>query len=129
MPPTKPKPPAKSTSTALVPTGPKEVFSKKAVRRDADGNKPVTARALVLRNGKYGSQGTGELVHMGKMSGREKLELLAGQCPHDRAAFDSDNAGAQRIWLREQSQRHSYSRSVSRLQIHNWQVRTTSSVS
>ncbi|KZT72233.1 hypothetical protein DAEQUDRAFT_723437 [Daedalea quercina L-15889] len=66
-----------STSTALVPTGPKEVFSKNAVRRDENGNKPLTARALVLRNGKYGSQGTGELVHMGKMSGREKLDLLA----------------------------------------------------
>ena len=97
MPPSKPKPSVKSTSTALVPTGPKEVFSKKAVRRDEDGNKPLTARALVLRNGKHGSQGTGELVHMGKMSGREKLELLAGQFSPRRVAFNSDNAAAQRI--------------------------------
>ncbi|TFY60551.1 hypothetical protein EVJ58_g5078 [Rhodofomes roseus] len=80
MPVPQPKAPAKppaSSSTALVPTGPKEVFSKNAVRRDENGNKPLTARALVLRNGKHGAQGTGEIILMGKMSGREKLDLLA----------------------------------------------------
>ena len=98
MPPSKSKPPpANSTSTALVPTGPKEVFSKNAVRRDADGNKPLTARALVLRNGKYGSQGTGELVHMGKMSGREKLELLAGLYWRTDDSVNVDNMLVQRI--------------------------------
>ena len=41
-----------------------------------------TVRALQLRNGKGGSFGTGEVV---RISGREKLELLAGmsfkRCP------------------------------------------------
>ena len=40
--------------------------------------KESTARALILRNGKHGAMGTGELVAQGRMSGREKLELLAG---------------------------------------------------
>lgn len=38
-----------------------------------------TARALVLRNGRTGAMGTGELVAMTRLSGREKLELLAGE--------------------------------------------------
>lgn len=81
MPPTKTKPakPILSSSRDLVPVGPREVFAKNASRRDENGNKPLTARALVLRNGKYGARGTGEIVLAGKMSGREKLDLLAGQ--------------------------------------------------
>ncbi|KAI0093110.1 hypothetical protein BDY19DRAFT_989781 [Irpex rosettiformis] len=77
------KPPAKlltqrPKSQALVTTGPKEVVQRKThSKRDADGHKPTTARALVLRNGKYGSMGTGEVILATKMSGREKLELLA----------------------------------------------------
>lgn len=77
MPPARGKP-ALSTSRDLVPVGPREVFAKNPSRRDENGNKPLTARALVLRNGKYGARGTGELMAMGKMSGREKLDLLAG---------------------------------------------------
>ncbi|PCH43414.1 hypothetical protein WOLCODRAFT_138330 [Wolfiporia cocos MD-104 SS10] len=80
MPPAKIKStkPVISNSRELVPVGPREVFAKNPSRlRDANGNKPLTARALVLRNGKYGAWGTGELVLVGKMSGREKLDLLA----------------------------------------------------
>ena len=77
-PPKKPKP-ALSKSRELVPVGPREVFKKHHGRqRDENGNKPLTARALVLRNGKYGAMGTGEIVLATRMSGREKLELLAG---------------------------------------------------
>lgn len=76
MPPAKGKP-ALSTSRDLVPVGPREVFAKNLSRRDENGNKPLTARALVLRNGKYGARGTGELMAMGRMSGREKLDLLS----------------------------------------------------
>ena len=47
--------------------------------RNDDGHLPTTARALVLRNGKYGAMGTGELVLTKKISGREKLELLGGK--------------------------------------------------
>ncbi|KAI0665909.1 hypothetical protein C8Q78DRAFT_985573 [Trametes maxima] len=79
MPP--PRPPAKptlSSSREVVPVGPREVFKKHHGReRDANGNKPLTARALVLRNGKYGAMGTGEIVLASRMSGREKLDLLA----------------------------------------------------
>ena len=68
-----------SKSRELVPVGPREVVKKHHGReRDANGHKPLTARALVLRNGKYGSMGTGEVVLATRMSGREKLELLAG---------------------------------------------------
>ena len=81
MPPTRPPAkPAVSTSRELVPVGPREVFKKHPGReRDANGNKPLTARALVLRNGKYGAMGTGEVVLASRMSGREKLDLLAGE--------------------------------------------------
>lgn len=79
-PPNKPKP-TLSKSRALVPVGPREVFKKHAGReRDANGHKPLTARALVLRNGKHGAMGTGEIVLASRMSGREKLDLLAGAC-------------------------------------------------
>ncbi|KDR75158.1 hypothetical protein GALMADRAFT_249095 [Galerina marginata CBS 339.88] len=68
-----------SSSKDLVPVGKREVFAQS---QSKDGKqekitKPTTERALVLRNGKYGSQGTGELMLMSKMSGREKLDLLA----------------------------------------------------
>ena len=78
-------PPNKATKTVysksreLVPVGPREVFKKSHGRqRDENGNKPLTARALVLRNGKHGAMGTGEMVLATRMSGREKLDLLAG---------------------------------------------------
>lgn len=67
-----------SRSRDLVPVGPREVLAGIRSRRDSQGHKPTTSRALVLRNGKYGARGTGEVMLMGKMSGREKFELLAG---------------------------------------------------
>ena len=82
MPPKKPaKPPVLSTSKHLVPVGKRDVTTKhhgSKPERDANGDKPTTARALVLRNGKYGTRGTGEIMLATKMSGREKLDLLAG---------------------------------------------------
>ncbi len=76
--PSRPKAPL-SKSRELVTVGPREVFKKHHGReRDEHGHKPLTARALVLRNGKYGAMGTGEVVLATKMSGREKLDLLAG---------------------------------------------------
>ncbi|CAA7261735.1 unnamed protein product [Cyclocybe aegerita] len=77
MPP-KPKPKV-STSKDLVATGPKEVFSNAATKpgKRAPQEKATTTRALVLRNGKYGARGTGEVMLMSRMSGREKMDLLA----------------------------------------------------
>lgn len=43
--------------------------------------KQSTQQALILRNGKYGAMGGGELVPHGRLSGREKMELLAGVYP------------------------------------------------
>ncbi|KIM45307.1 hypothetical protein M413DRAFT_441989 [Hebeloma cylindrosporum] len=74
-----PKAKPASSSKDLVPVGPRDVSSKthSKPKRDEKGQKPTTSRALVLRNGKYGSQGTGEVILMGRMSGREKMDLLA----------------------------------------------------
>jgi hypothetical protein len=59
-------------SGALVPSGkPGDVVQSGHVTGS-------TARALVLRNGRHGAMGTGEIVALGRLSGREKLELLAG---------------------------------------------------
>ena len=68
---------------AVVPAVPREVVRSQkhsvTARRDEWGNKPSTVRALVLRNGKDGAMGTGELVSSKiHISGREKLDLLAG---------------------------------------------------
>lgn len=82
MPPPNVSESAPSTSKDLVPTGPRQILSArqhKTGRRDADGHKPTTARALVLRNGKHGVRGTQEVALVGRMSGREKLDLLAGE--------------------------------------------------
>ncbi|PPQ87476.1 hypothetical protein CVT25_008212 [Psilocybe cyanescens] len=59
--------------------GKRDLLAKSQPRekREERGPKPTTSKALILRNGKYGSQGTGELMLMSKMSGREKLDLLA----------------------------------------------------
>ncbi|KII92754.1 hypothetical protein PLICRDRAFT_37552 [Plicaturopsis crispa FD-325 SS-3] len=70
-------PPVLSTSTDLVPVGPRHIQQKYQGRRDENGERPTTVRALVLRNGKYGARGTGEIVLTSKISGREKLDLLA----------------------------------------------------
>ncbi|OBZ71054.1 GTPase-activating protein gyp1 [Grifola frondosa] len=79
MPPAKSKPTKSVLSSArdLVTVGPRDVTAKSQSGRDATRQRQLTDRALVLRNGKYGARGTGELMAMGKMSGREKLELLA----------------------------------------------------
>lgn len=77
--------PAKlSESRAVVPIGPREVVRSRrnqlATKRDEWGNKPSTIKAITIRNGKHGTMGTGELVSTKiRMSGREKLELLAGR--------------------------------------------------
>jgi hypothetical protein len=83
---------SKSTSRDLVPVGPKHVSTKapghlstrvgkNQSKRDEHGEKPTTSRAIVLRNGKYGARGTGELMLASKLTGREKLDLLAGTSP------------------------------------------------
>jgi hypothetical protein len=68
-----------STSRELIAVGRKDVVAKNAGKRDADGRRPTTSRALVIRNGKYGAHGTGEVMLASKLSGREKLDLLAGK--------------------------------------------------
>lgn len=74
------KPAAPSASRELVKVGKKDItVSKHGSKRDKDGRRPTTSRALVLRNGKHGSMGTGEIILASKMSGREKMDLLAGE--------------------------------------------------
>lgn len=80
MPPN-PKPKAGKSSHDLVPVGPRHVSAVavgKPVKEHEKKKKETTERALILRNGKYGAMGTGELMIARKMSGREKLDLLAG---------------------------------------------------
>ena len=87
MPPRKPasksKPPpgpaTPSKRTDLIPVGSRQVQVKHPSRLDENGLLPSTARALVLRNGKQGAMGTGELMSLRKPIGREKLELLGGK--------------------------------------------------
>ncbi|KAF8844311.1 hypothetical protein BDN67DRAFT_765829 [Paxillus ammoniavirescens] len=71
------QPPVLPASRDLVPVGPRHVQTKYQGKRDENGLKPSTSRALVLRNGKFGARGTGEIMLAGRMSGREKLDLLA----------------------------------------------------
>jgi len=73
------RPPVLSKVTDLVPVGPRHVQKASHAKRDEGGYKPSTSRALVLRNGKYGARGGGELMLASKISGREKLDLLAGR--------------------------------------------------
>jgi hypothetical protein len=75
------KPNVPSNSRQLVAVGPKHVSLrvKQKGKRDENGEKPTTAHALVLRNGKYGARGTGEVMVVSKLTGREKLDLLAGE--------------------------------------------------
>jgi len=68
-----------SKSRDLVPVGPRHVAVKHHNRRNEDGHLPTTARALVLRNGKHGAMGTGELMLTKKMGGWEKLDILGGK--------------------------------------------------
>ncbi|KAH7924249.1 hypothetical protein BV22DRAFT_1035310 [Leucogyrophana mollusca] len=71
------KQPALSASRDLVTVGPRHVQVKHQGKRDENGHRPTTSRALVIRNGKYGARGTGEVMLATKLSGREKLDLLA----------------------------------------------------
>ena len=68
-----------STSRDLVPVGPRDVSARSQKKGDAKGEKLTTTRALILRNGKYGARGTGELMPVTRITGREKLDLLAGE--------------------------------------------------
>ena len=83
---------SKSALRDLVPVGPRHVStkapghlsvrsSKNQSKRDKRGELPTTSRAMVLRNGKHGARGTGELMVVSKLTGREKLDLLAGTTP------------------------------------------------
>ncbi|KAF9227359.1 hypothetical protein BS17DRAFT_775364 [Gyrodon lividus] len=72
------RPPVLSASRDLVPVGPRHMQVKHQGKRDENGLRPSTSRALVLRNGKFGARGTGEIMLAGRMYGREKLDLLAG---------------------------------------------------
>jgi hypothetical protein len=72
--------PAPPKSRDLVPVGPRHVAAKHHKKRNENGHLPTTARALVLRNGKHGAMGAGELMLTRKMSGWEKLDLLGGKC-------------------------------------------------
>lgn len=72
------KPIVGSATRDLVPTGARHVAAcRKSNIRTVASEKPSTSRALVLRNGKHGARGTGELMILTKLSGREKLDLLA----------------------------------------------------
>ena len=46
--------------------------------RESGPQRPTTARALVLRNGKHGAMGSGEIMspNSTRISGREKLKIL-----------------------------------------------------
>ena len=72
------KPNRPPVSHDLVPAGPSHIQSNQHRKRDESSLKPSTSRALVLRNGKYGARGTGELILAERITGREKLDLLAG---------------------------------------------------
>ena len=86
------KPPAKpSSSKDLIPLGARHVAAKHQGKRTEDGQKPTTARALVLRDGKYGARGTGELMLLSKLTGREKLDLLAGLLAYRRSHLHPDS--------------------------------------
>lgn len=73
-------PVVESKSRGLIPIGQREVIQKKSsVKHDETGKRPTTSRALILRNGKYGAMGEGQIALLPKLSGREKLDLLAGE--------------------------------------------------
>ncbi|KAL1744793.1 hypothetical protein HDZ31DRAFT_63775 [Schizophyllum fasciatum] len=72
-------PPASSSKPStkdLVKKGP-SALQKSANKRQDAAEKPTTQRAIVIRNGKYGARGTGEVQLVTKLAGREKLDLLA----------------------------------------------------
>ncbi|KAK2464212.1 hypothetical protein APHAL10511_003669 [Amanita phalloides] len=67
-------------SKQLVPTGPRHLSQiNTSSGEGVPVLRPTTSRALVLRNGRNGTMGSGELVPFRKrLSGKEKLDLLAG---------------------------------------------------
>jgi len=73
-------PPRRSASLKeLVVIGPRLSQAATVTGRAEGLLRPTTTRALGLRNGKYGTMGTGELVPLRrKLAGKEKLDLLAG---------------------------------------------------
>ena len=101
MPPNSKSKPTSGSSNVLVPVGPRHIVSKapKVSGNRQPEEKPTTSRALVLRNGKYGSQGTGEVILMRKMNGREKMDLLAGNSSSACAPCNCLNIAFQRILL------------------------------
>jgi len=80
--------PPKGPSSSLVPKGKRDVISKdpSRFRRGQVGPKPTTERALVLRKSIMGG---GEVLGTmpKKLSGREKLDLLAGALVAHFCAF------------------------------------------
>lgn len=72
-------PSCSASSKALVAIGPSHLSTGIVTERAENVLRPTTSRALVLRNGRYGTMGTGELVSLRrKLTGKEKLDLLAG---------------------------------------------------
>ncbi|KAF7305999.1 hypothetical protein HMN09_00754400 [Mycena chlorophos] len=86
--PPEPEPPKPSASKALVSVGKREVVvsGKNRSKRNEEGQKPTTVKALVLRNGKYGARGTGEMMVVTRLLGREKLDLLVEDMINQKAA-------------------------------------------
>ncbi|KAF5370711.1 hypothetical protein D9758_001875 [Tetrapyrgos nigripes] len=71
------KPAKTSASRVLITTGPKDVSKAHGKGDGTRDERPTTTRALILRKSKYGAFGEGEVFLMSKMTGREKLDLLA----------------------------------------------------
>ena len=74
-----PSPAAPSRHTEIITLGSRQLVAKHSSRLDENGLLPSTSRALILRNGKQGAMGTGELMSLRKPIGREKLDLLGGK--------------------------------------------------
>lgn len=65
-----------ASSKSLIKKGPQGISGGGKGANERNVVLASTKRAIDLRNGRGGSFGTGELV---RMSGREKLELIAGK--------------------------------------------------
>jgi hypothetical protein len=74
-----PKSKIPGVSRDIISVGGRQVFKSAASKRLEEKERPTTTKALVLRNGKHGAMGTGELVLQSRMGGREKLDLLSGE--------------------------------------------------
>lgn len=70
--------PLNPSSKALVSRGKRDVIHASDAKKRS-GVKPSTSKALILRNGKHGAAGSGEMaLFRNKVYGQEKLDLLAG---------------------------------------------------